>query len=80
MPDCSCSDNRDIINKIIKLKLQYFKHLYIQATCLRDPGVFATCHDPKIYPHTKGQGHSDLETVGELTRAQDVSSYQIWDF
>ena len=50
--------------------------------------MYATCHDPKIYPHTKfgistsnyiqiccrldlartetrGQGHSDLETVGD---------------
>ena len=57
-------------------------------TCQRDPEVYATRHDPKIYPHTKfriptsnyiqicselslaitetrGQGHSDLETVGE---------------
>ena len=61
---------------------------YVQATCQRDPEVYATRHDPKIYPHTKfripnsnyiqmwseldlartetrGQGHSDLETVGE---------------
>ena len=42
-----------MINKVIKLKLQYFKHVYVQATCLRDPEVYATCHDPKIYPHTK---------------------------
>ena len=51
--------------------------------------MYATCHDPKIYPHTKfgiptsnyiqissgldhartetrGQDHSDLETVGDL--------------
>ena len=50
--------------------------------------MYATCHDPKIYPHakfriptsnyiqicselylamteTRGQGHRDLETVGE---------------
>ena len=77
-----------MINKVIKLKLQYFKHVHVQATCQRDPEVYATCHDPKIYPHTKfgiptsnhiqicsgldlartetrGQGHSDLETVGD---------------
>ena len=52
VPDHSYSDNRDMINKIIKLKLQYFKHVYVQATYQRDPEVYATCHDPKIYPHT----------------------------
>ena len=88
MPDCSCLANRDMINKVIKLKLQCFIHADVQATCQRDPEVYATCHDPKIYPHTKfriptsnyilisseldlarteirGQGHSDLETVGD---------------
>ena len=86
-PDRSCYDNRDMINTVIKLKLKYFKHVYIQATCQRDPEVYATCHDPKLYPHnkfivpssnyiqicsglnlsrteTRGQGHSDLEPVG----------------
>ena len=42
-----------MITKVIKLKLQYFIHVYVQATCQRDPKVYATCHDPKIYPHTK---------------------------
>ena len=28
-----------------------FKHVYVQATCQRDPEVYATCHYPKIYPH-----------------------------
>ena len=42
-----------MINKVIKLKLQYFKHAYVQATCQRDPEVYATCHDPEIYTHTK---------------------------
>ena len=85
MPGRSCSVNRDMINKVIKLKLQCFIHAYVQATCQRDPEVYAACHDPKIYPHTKftsnyiqvcseldlaraetrGQGHSDLETVGD---------------
>ena len=77
-----------MINKVIKLKLEYFKHVYVQATCQRDPEVYATCHVPKIYPHikfeisasnyiqicsgfdlarteTKGQGHSNLERVGD---------------
>ena len=40
-------------NKVIKLKLQCFIHTYVQATCQRDPEVYATQHDPKIYPHTK---------------------------
>ena len=53
MPDHSCSDNRDMINKVMHLKLEYFKHVYVQATCQRDPEVYTTCHDPKIYPHTK---------------------------
>ena len=42
-----------MITKVIKLKLKYFKHIYVQATCQRDPKVYATCHAPKIYPHTK---------------------------
>ena len=77
-----------MINKVIKLKLQYCKHVYVQATYQRDTKVYATCHDLKIYPHakfgipttnyiqicswldparteTRGQGHSDLETVGD---------------
>ena len=31
----------------------FFIHTYVQATCQRDPEVYATQHDPKIYPHTK---------------------------
>ena len=50
--DCSFSDNRDMIKTVIKLKLEYFKHVYVQATCQRDSEVYVTCHDPKIYPHT----------------------------
>ena len=37
-----------MINKVMKLKLQYFKHVYVQATCQRDPEVYATCKAPKI--------------------------------
>ena len=35
-----------MINKVIKLKLQYIKHVYAQATCQRDQEVYATCHGP----------------------------------
>ena len=42
-----------MINKVTKIELKYFKHVYVQATCQRDPEVYATCHDSKIYPHTK---------------------------
>ena len=42
-----------MIYKVIKQKLQYFIHVIVQATRQRDPEVYATCHDPKIYPHTK---------------------------
>ena len=42
-----------MINKLIKLKLQYFKRVYVQATCQKDTEVYVTCYDPKIYPHTK---------------------------
>ena len=52
-PDRSCSDKLDTITKVIKLKLQYFKHVYVQVTCQRDPKVYATCHELKINPHTK---------------------------
>ena len=31
----------------------FFINVYVQATCQRDPEVYATCHDPKIYPHAK---------------------------
>ena len=67
-----------MINKVIKLKLQYFKHVYVQATCQRDQKVYVTCHDPKIYPHTKfgiptsnytqicsGLNHARTETGGQ---------------
>ena len=42
-----------MINKVIKLRLQCFIHVYVQASCQRDPEVYATRHDPKIYPDTK---------------------------
>ena len=77
-----------MINKVKKLKLPCFIHVYVQATYQRDPEVYAARNDPKIYPHTKfgiptsnyiqicsgldlartetrGQGHSELETVGD---------------
>ena len=42
-----------MINKVIKLKLQCFIHVYVQATCQTGTEVYASCHDSKIYPHTK---------------------------
>ena len=76
-----------MINKVIKLKLQCFIHVYVQATCQRDPEVYASRHDPKYILtkfgistssyiqicsgldlariETRGQAHSDLETVGD---------------
>ena len=43
-----------MINKVIKLKLQYFNmFMYLYKLHVKDPEVYATCHDPKIYPHTK---------------------------
>ena len=41
-----------MINKVIKLKLQYF-NMFIYKLHVKDPEVYVTCHDPKIYPHTK---------------------------
>ena len=49
MPDRAFSD---MISKVIKLKLQYFKHVNVKVTCQRDPEVYAACHDHKIYLHT----------------------------
>ena len=37
-----------MINKVIKLKLQYFKHVYVQSTCQTDLEEYSTCHDPEI--------------------------------
>ena len=84
MPDRSCSDNRDMINKVIKLKLQYFKHVDVQATCKRDPEVHATRHDPKIYPYTKFESPtsnniqicSGLDLVRTETRGQGHSDLE----
>ena len=38
-----------MINKVIKVNLQC-----LHATCQIDPEVYATRHDPKIYPHNQG--------------------------
>ena len=35
------SNNRGMISKVIKLKLQCFIHVYVQATCQRDPEASA---------------------------------------
>ena len=42
-----------MINKVIKLKLQCFYNANVQATCQIDQEVYATRHNPIIYPHTK---------------------------
>ena len=68
-----------MISKVIKLKLQCFIHVYVQATCQRHQEVYAIRHDPKytltlnlgflpqiIYGYALGSTlHSDLETVGD---------------
>ena len=73
-----------MINKVIKLKLHFFIHAYVQATCQRDPDVYATRHDPKIYPHTKFriptsnyiQICSELDLARTETRGQGHSGLQ----
>ena len=67
-----------MITKIIELKLQYFKHIYVQA---RPPDksvyqkiIFFISHPKHMYMGTildlarteaRGQGHIDLEPVGD---------------
>ena len=73
-----------MINKVIKLKLQGFIHAYVQATCQIDPEVYATRHDPKIYPHTKFriptsnyvQICSELDLARTKTRGQGHSDLE----
>ena len=36
-----------MINKVIKLKLHFFIHAYLQATCQRDPEVYQHTMIPK---------------------------------
>ena len=84
MPDGSCLDNRGMINTVIKLNLQCFIHAYVQATCQIDPEVYATRHDPKIYPHTKFriptsnyiQICSELDLARAETRGQGHSDLE----
>ena len=84
MPDGSCFDNRSMINKVIKVNLQCFINAYVQATCQFDPEVYATCHDPKIYPHTKFriptsnyiQISSELDLARTETRGQGHSDLE----
>ena len=76
-----------MINKVIKLKLQRFIHAYVQATCRIDPEVYATRHDPKIYPHTKFriptsnyiQICSELDLARTKTRGQGHSDLETFD-
>ena len=73
-----------MINEVIKLKLQYFKHVYVQATCQRDPEVYATYPDPKMYPHIKFgiptsnyiQIYSGLDLARTDTRGQGHSDME----
>ena len=82
--DRSCLDNRGMINKVIKLKLQCFINAYVQATCQIDQEVYATRHDPKIYSHTKfriptsnyKQIYSELDLARTETRGQGHSDLE----
>ena len=66
-----------MINKV-------FIHAYVQATCQIDPEVYATRHDPKIYPHTKFriptsnyiQICSELDLARAETRGQGHSDLE----
>ena len=59
-------------------------HAYVQATCQRDPEVYATRHDPKIYPYTKFriptsnyiQICSELDLARNETRGQGHSDLE----
>ena len=66
-----------MINKVIKLLLQCFIHAYVQATCQIDLEVYATRHDPKIYPHTKFRIPTSncIQICSELDLAIYLSSY-----
>ena len=84
MPDGSCLDNRGMINKVIKLICSVFIHAYVQATCQIDQEVYATRHDPNIYPHTKFkiptsnymQICSELDLARTETRGQGHSDWK----
>ena len=86
-PDHLCSDNRGMINKVIKLKLQCFFHTYVHVKesqkCMRHNMIPKYILTPKFRiptsnsiqicseldiasTETRGQGHSDMETVGDL--------------
>ena len=64
----------------------FFIHAYVQAICQIDPEVYATCHDPKIYPHTKFriptsnyiQISSELDLARTETRGQGQWPGNIW--
>ena len=71
-----------MINKVIKLKLQCFKHVYVQDTCQRDPEVYATCHVPKIYPPTKFEiptsNYIQICSGFDLTRTETNIGDLLW--
>ena len=90
-PDRSCLDNRGMISKVVKLKMQCFytcictlyklhdketqkcmQHAMIQKYILTpNLGFLPQIHTDVLWAHlariiTRSQGHSDLETVGDL--------------
>ena len=72
-----------MISKHYKLRLQCYKHVYVQATCQRDPEVYATCHDPKIYPHIPTSNYiqicSGLDLAGTDTVKPEVKVTVTWN-
>ena len=70
--------------KVSNFKLQCFYTYCIQATCQRDPELYATQHDPKLYPHTKFripilnyiQICSELDLARTETRGQGQSDIE----
>ena len=86
VPDGSCLDNCGMFNTVIKLICSVFIHAYVQATCQIDPEVYASRHDPKIYPHTKFripsskniQICSELDLARTETRGQGHSDLETY--
>ena len=50
-----------------------FKHVYVHATCQRDPEVYATCHDPKIYPHIPTSNYIQICSGLDLAGTETVN-------
>ena len=64
----------------------FFIYAYVQATCQIDPEVYATRHDPNIYPHIKFRIptsnyihiYSELDLARAETRGQGHSDLEIF--